>query len=171
MPGKGYSTIGLKPAVHKRLQDITDDFYPGMFLPSTLIMLMNEVKMKRYSVETRNIRVNTSGKYYTITIRADVQDWLKGEHARLKSEYKAQYQVRCFTNFVSYFLINLFNSKIESQNHVIRIKESDFVWLHQEYDVYKENNRDEQITFEQFADARINNILEKLRTARELLAM
>ncbi len=44
MPGKGYSTVGMKPAITNRLQEATDLNYPGMFLPSTLIIMMNEVK-------------------------------------------------------------------------------------------------------------------------------
>jgi len=43
MPGKGYSTIGVKPAVMERVQYSTDRNYLGMFLPSTLIIMMNEV--------------------------------------------------------------------------------------------------------------------------------
>ena len=44
MPGKGYSTFGMKPVVTARLQEATDKSYPGMFLPSTLIIIMNEIK-------------------------------------------------------------------------------------------------------------------------------
>ena len=44
MPGKGYSTIGVKPLVMEKLQQVTDNNYLGMFLPSTLIIMMNEVK-------------------------------------------------------------------------------------------------------------------------------
>ena len=44
MPGKGYSTVGMKPVITSRLQEATDKSYPGMFLPSTLIIIMNEVK-------------------------------------------------------------------------------------------------------------------------------
>ena len=44
MPGKGYSTVGLKPVILNRLQEVTEKNYPGMFLPSTLIIMMNEIK-------------------------------------------------------------------------------------------------------------------------------
>jgi len=44
VPSKGYATIGLKPAILAKLQKNTDEYYPGMFLLSALIMLMNEIK-------------------------------------------------------------------------------------------------------------------------------
>ena len=77
MPAKGYSTIGLKPAILKKLHEITDKSYSGMFLPSTLIIMMNEIKNGSYSVELHNIRLDLSGHYNTITIRLDVQQWLE----------------------------------------------------------------------------------------------
>jgi len=52
MPGKGYATIGLKPSIVTKLQDMTDKYYPGMFLPSTLIIMMNEIDRGFYSVDT-----------------------------------------------------------------------------------------------------------------------
>lgn len=171
MPGKGYRTIGLKPGTSKRLQDLTDNFYPGMFLPSTLIMLMNEVKQVRYSVESYSVRVDASGRYSTMTIRADVMEWLKGEHARLKEEYKTRYGIRCFSNFVNYFLMNLFESKLRSQNNVIQIKESDFRWLREEYDAHRRENMDRAGTFEQFAGLQINKIFDRLRMARDVLTI
>jgi hypothetical protein len=33
------------------LQRATDDYYPGMFIPSTLIIIMNEIKRGHYSVK------------------------------------------------------------------------------------------------------------------------
>ena len=52
MPGKGYSTIGLKPDVLSRLESLTETFYPGMFLPSTMIILMNEVRRTMTILQT-----------------------------------------------------------------------------------------------------------------------
>ena len=80
MPGKGYSTIGLKPDVLSRLESLTETFYPGMFLPSTMIILMNEVRRGYYSVESHKIRSNMSGRYSTMTIRSDIKEWLKHRH-------------------------------------------------------------------------------------------
>ena len=34
----------LKPSIVTRLQGATDEYYPGMFIPSTLIIMMNEIK-------------------------------------------------------------------------------------------------------------------------------
>ena len=65
MPGKGYSTIGVKPAVMERLQQITDKNYLGMFLPSTLIIMMNEVKAERYTIHAHKLRLDLTGRYNT----------------------------------------------------------------------------------------------------------
>ena len=171
MPGKGYATIGLKPSIYARLQRLTDVFYPGMFLPSTLIILMNEVNLGYYSVVSHKMAIDTSGRYYTLTIRADIKNWLKNNYDLLKEEYERRYRAKRFSNFISYFLTNLFESKFDSQNNVIRLKESDFEWLQTEYRKRKETARDtrEVTTFEQFADSYINEILQKLKTAREIL--
>ena len=69
MPGKGYSTIGVKPAVMERLQQITDKNYLGMFLPSTLIIMMNEVKAGRYTIHAHKLSLDMTGRYNTITNR------------------------------------------------------------------------------------------------------
>jgi hypothetical protein len=44
VPSQGYATIGVKPAILTKLQKSTDEYYPGMFLPSALIIIMNEIK-------------------------------------------------------------------------------------------------------------------------------
>ena len=54
MPTKGYATVGLKPAILMKLQNQTDEYYPGMFLPSALIIIMNEIKRGFYSAEMHN---------------------------------------------------------------------------------------------------------------------
>ncbi len=173
MPGEGYSTIGLKPTITSRLQNLTSVFYPGMFLPSTLIILMNETKLGYYSVEMHNFVLDLSGRYNTLTIRSDVKEWLKENFELLGDEYKKKYQIKCFANFVSYFLANLFESKFDAQNHVIRLKESDFEWLQMEYKKQQKtvNDKSHVVTFERFADSYINEILSKLKEARAILAI
>jgi len=171
MPGKGYATIGLKPAILIKLHEATDRNYPGMFLPSTLIIMMNEIKKGYYSVESHNIRLDLSGHYNTITIRDDIQQWFEANYEDLGEEYEQKYRVKCFTKFVSYFIINILESKFNSQTHAINLKESDFEWLKKEYQRHATNhgNSDDELSFEQFADRYINNLFEKMNTARDIL--
>lgn len=173
MPGKGYSTIGLKPDLLTRLHNITNTYYPGMFLPSTLIIMMNEVKHGYYSVNLHNIRLDLSGRYNSITIRLDVDEWLKENYKELKEKYEQKYQVRCFSRFTSYFLANLFESKLDAQNHVIRLKESNFEWLQEEYVKFKANSKLEyQVpTFAKFADVYLNELSNKIKVAKEILTL
>ena len=114
MPGKGYATVGMKPAVTTRLQEVTDKNYPGMFLPSTLIIMMNEVKRGYYTVEPHDIKLDLAGHYNTITIRSDVQEWLEENREQFGEEYEEKYRAKCFTKFVSYFIINMLESKSAS---------------------------------------------------------
>ena len=170
MPGKGYSTFGMKPVITARLQEATDKSYPGMFLPSTLSIMMNEIKRGYYSVESHKIKLDLSGRYYTITIRSDVKEWLVENHEKLGEEYEERYNVKCFTKFVSYFIINMLESKSDAQNHAISLKESDFNWLQQEYKKQKKNP--EVITsFERFSDVYINDLLGKIKAAKEILTL
>jgi len=171
LPGKGYSTIGLKPSVLALLESLTDTFYPGMFLPSTLIILMNEVRLGYYSVETRKVTVNLSGRYSTLTVRSDVKNWLEENHRLLGEEYEKRYGIKCFAHFIGYFLANLFESKFGSQHNVIRLKESDFTWLQGEYQKHCKSvrNRGERMSFERFADFYINELLQKVRAAKDIL--
>ena len=173
MPGKGYSTVGLKPTIIKKLQEVTEKNYPGMFLPSTLIIMMNEVKRGYYSVETHNMRLDLSGHYNTITIRSDVQQWLSENYEKLGVEYEKKYRITCFTKFASYFIINLLESKFNAQNHSINLKESDFLWLQKEYQKQKNNpsNGHEVPSFERFADTYINSLFAKIKTAKEILTL
>ncbi len=53
-----------------------------MFLPSTLIIIMNEIKRGYYSVESHKIKLDLSGRYNTITIRSDVKEWLVENHEK-----------------------------------------------------------------------------------------
>ncbi len=173
MPGKGYSTIGMKPLIITRLQEVTDKNYPGMFLPSTLIIMMNEVKRGYYSVESHKIRLDLSGRYNTITMRSDVQEWLEENYKNLGEEYEEMYRVKCFTKFVSYFIINLIESKFDAQNHTISLKESDFEWLQEEYQKQKKTLKDSQEipSFERFADTYMNNLFGKITAAKEILTL
>ena len=173
MPGKGYSTVGLKPTIISKLQDVTDKNYPGMFLPSTLIIMMNEVKRGYYSVESHKIRLDLSGHYNTITIRSDVQEWLNENYQKFSLEYETKYGVKCFTKFASYFIVNLLESKFNAQNHSINLKESDFEWLQKEYQKQKNNfdQHSEFLSFERFADTYINNLFGKIKTAKEILTL
>lgn len=170
MPGKGYSTIGLKPSIIKELHSVTDKYYPGMFLPSTLIIVMNEVKRGYYVPEMHGIKIDLSGRYNSLTIRSDVEEWLKENYKNLFDEYAEKYSIDNFAQFVSYFIMNLFQSKAEAQNYVIRLKASEFKWLIQEYKKRKKENDDETGSFEIFADEFLRNLLEKVNEARKILS-
>ncbi len=170
MPGKGYSTVGMKPVITTRLQEATDKSYPGMFLPSTLIIIMNEVKREYYSVESHKIKLDLSGRYNTITIRSDVKEWLVENHEKLGEEYEERYNVKCFTKFVSYFIINMLESKSDAQNHSISLKESDFNWIQEEYKKQKKDLHGIS-SFERFADIYINDLLGKIKAAKEILTV
>jgi len=170
VPGKGYSTVGMKPGITTRVQEATDKSYPGMFLPSTLIIIMNEVKKGYYSVESHKIKLDLSGRYNTITIRSDVKEWFVENHEKLGEEYEERYNVKCFTKFVSYFIINMLESKSDAQNHSISLKESDFNWLQEEYKKQK-NNLQGVSGFERFADIYINDLLGKIKAAKEILTL
>jgi hypothetical protein len=173
MPGKGFSTIGLKSDLIERLQNITNTYYPGMFLPSTLIIMMNEVKRGYYSISFHNIKLYSTGRYNSITIRLDVADWLKENYKELKEKYEQKYHVKCLSVFTSYFLANLFESKLDAQNHAINLKESDFEWLQEEYMKFKSASKQEyQIpTFEKFADVYLNELFKKIKAAQEILTL
>ena len=171
MPSKGYATIGLKPAILTRLQKDTDEFYPGMFLPSALIIMMNEVKRGFYSMEMHNIKADFSGRYTSLTIRSDVKLWLEENYERSKDDYDRKYKANSFTQFAGAFMLNMFESKAAAQDNVIRIKEADFRWLVEEY----ENRKLEYMakysvqSFEQFADVFLKELLEKVNAAKKLL--
>ncbi|MGI0076562.1 MAG: hypothetical protein ACREAU_04045, partial [Nitrosopumilaceae archaeon] len=105
MPGQGYSTIGLKPSILEKLHKITDEYFPGMFLPSTIIIMMNEIKRGYYSVDTHNIKLDLGGRYSSITIRSDVKQWLEENYENFAEEYKVKYRITSFAQFISYFLM------------------------------------------------------------------
>lgn len=171
MPSKGYGTIGLKPAILTWLQKDTDDFYPGMFLPSALIIMMNEVKRGYYSVEMHNVKVDFSGRYTSLTIRSDVKVWLEENYEKLEEDYDRRYKANSFTQFAGLFMLNVFESKAAAQNNVVRIKEADFRWLVEEYEKRKLEYKAKYgvQSFEQFADVFLKELLEKLNAAKRLL--
>ena len=160
----------MKPTITQRLQEITDKHYPGMFLPSTLIIMMNEVKRGYYSVETHDIKLDLSGHYNTITIRSDIQEWLEENQEKFGEEYEEKYRAKCFTKFVSYFIVNLLESKFEASNRSINLRESDFNCLQKEYLKHK-NMSNVNLTFEQFVDGYINDLFGKIKAAKEILTI
>ena len=172
MPGKGYSTIGVKPAVMERLQQITDKNYPGMFLPSTLIIMMNEVKAERYTIHVHKLRLDLTGRYNTITIRSDIKEWLKSSYEDNKEEYLELYNVKCFTRFASYFIVNMIESKNDLENNALKMNEGDFKLLHDEYKKRRKTTaKYRTVNFEQFVDGFVSEIIEKVRIARKVLTV
>jgi hypothetical protein len=173
MPIKGYSTIGLKPSVINKLQSYTNEYYPGMFLPSALIMMMNEIKRGDYCVEMPNIKTDFSGAYVSLTIRLDVTSWLKENYEIYNDEYMKKYKSRNFTQFAGIFMINMFESKAKTNRYFIRLKESDFLWLEEEFKRRKEDykRRFGIIEFDKFADIFIKDIFDKLNMAKKVLTM
>jgi len=171
MPSQGYATIGLKPAILARLQKDTDEFYPGMFLPSAVIIMMNEVKRGFYSVEMHNIKADFSGRYTSLTIRSDVKMWLEENYEKLKEDYDRKYKANSFTQFAGVFMLNMFESKAAARDNVVRIKEADFRWLAEEYEKRKQEYRAKYgvQSFEQFADVFLRELLEKVTAAKNLL--
>jgi hypothetical protein len=171
VPSQGYATIGLKPAILARLQKDTDEFYPGMFLPSALIIMMNEVKRGFYSVEMHNIKADFSGRYTSLTIRSDVKTWLEENYEKLKDDYDRKYKANSFTQFAGAFMLNMFESKAAARDNVVRIKEADFRWLAEEYEKRKQEYRAKYgiQSFEQFADVFLRELFEKVNAAKKLL--
>ena len=171
MPSQGYATIGVKPAILTRLQKDTDEFYPGMFLPSALIIMMNEVKRGFYSVEMHNIKADFSGHYTSLTIRSDVKTWLEENFEKLKEDYDRKYKANSFTQFAGAFMLNMFESKAAAHDNVVRIKEADFRWLSEEYENRKQEYKAKYgvQSFEQFADVFLKELLEKVNAAKKLL--
>jgi hypothetical protein len=171
VPSQGYATIGLKPAILTRLQKDTDEFYPGMFLPSALIIMMNEVKRGFYSMEMHNIKADFSGRYTSLTIRSDVKLWLEENYEKSKDDYDRKYKANSFTQFAGAFMLNMFESKAAAQDNVVRIKEADFRWLVEEYENRKQEYKAKYgvQSFEQFADIFLKELLEKVNAAKKLL--
>tara|TARA_B110000914_G_scaffold190936_1_gene177142 strand:+ start:229 stop:747 length:519 start_codon:yes stop_codon:yes gene_type:complete len=172
MPAKGYSTIGMKPVVIAKLQEVTDKNYLGMFLPSTIIIMMNEIKAERYQVHSHKLRLDLTGRYNSITVRSDVREWLHANYALLSEEYHDKYRINCFTKFVSYFLVNMIESKNDTQDNILNLKETDFKFLHKEYQKQKKALKNEmKFNFEQFVDNYISELFNKMEMAKKALAI
>lgn len=173
MPGNGYSTIGLKPSIVQKLHNITDEYFPGMFLPSTLIIMMNEIKRGYYSVDSHDFKIDLGGQYSSITIRSDVKNWLEENYKVLGDEYMKKYKVKSFAQFLSYFLLNVLESKSEAQNHVIKLKASDFKWLIDEYQKRQDNSNKKKNSqsFESFSNEFLKELLEKVHEAKKILTL
>jgi hypothetical protein len=173
LPSQGYATIGLKPAILAKLQKDTNECYPGMFLPSALIIIMNEIKRGYYSVEMHNINADFSGLYTSLTIRSDVKYWLEENYENLKEEYDTRYKTNSYTQFAGIFMLNIFESKAAAQNNIIRLKEADFRWLVEEYGKRKQEYKAKHgvYTFEQFADVFLKELLDRLNAAKKILAI
>ncbi|HEX5978462.1 MAG TPA: hypothetical protein VFY68_14365 [Nitrososphaeraceae archaeon] len=155
------------------MQKDTDEFYPGMFLPSALIIMMNEIKRGYYSVEMHNINADFSGLYTSLTIRSDVKSWLEENYENLKEEYDIKYKTNSYTQFAGIFMLNIFESKAAAQDNVIRLKEADFRWLVEEYGKRKQDYKTKHgvYTFEQFADVFLKELLDKVNTAKKILTI
>lgn len=171
MPSQGYATIGLKPAIISKLQNETDEYYPGMFLPSALIIIMNEVKREYYTIGMHNIKIDFSGRYTSLTVRSDVKEWFEENYKILKEKYEKKYRANNFTKFASIFMLNMFESKADSRNNIVNLKEADFAWLKSEYDQRKKEYEAEHgvKTFEHFADLFLKDLLERMNSAKKML--
>lgn len=174
MSNQRYATLGLKPRILARLEQATDKFFPGMFLPSALIIIMNEVKQGLYKIETNHdIEPDFTGKYCSLTVRSDVNSWLRENYQLLKANYELEYHTNSFTQFASIFMLNMFESKARAQSYVVRLKEADFQWLAAEYEKRKQEYKAmySVYNFEQFADVFLKQLLEKVNTAKKVLSI
>ncbi len=173
MPSQGYGTIGLKPAIISKLQKATDEYYPGMFLPSALIIIMNEIKRQYYTVGMYNFKIDFSGRYTSLTVRSDVKKWFEENYEVLREKYEEKYKANNFTKFASIFMLNMFESKAMSQNNVIKLKESDFTWLMWEYEQRKKEYETKYgvKTFERFSDVFLKDLLERVSSAKKILTL
>lgn len=173
MPSQGYATIGLKPAIISKLQAATDQYYPGMFLPSALIIMMNEIKRDFYSVGMHNIKIDFSGRYTSLTVRSDVKEWFEENYKVMKEKYERKYRANNFTKFASIFMLNMFESKADSRNNIINLKEADFTWLKSEYDGRKKEYEAKYgvKSFEHFSDVFLKDLLERINSAKKILTL
>jgi hypothetical protein len=106
-----------------------------MFIPSTLVIIMNKIKRGHYSVNMHNVKPDFTGRYTSVTIKLDVKSWLEDNYATLGGEYGKKYGTNSFTQFACVFLLKILQSKAKIQNYVLKIRESDFLWL---IDIYNE---------------------------------
>ena len=144
-----------------------------MFLPSALIIMMNEIKREYYTVGMYNIKIDFSGRYTSLTVRSDVKKWFEENYVELKEKYEKKYRANNFTKFASIFMLNMFESKAASQNNIVKLKEADFNWLLSEYDKNKKEyeTRYDVKTFERFADVFLKDLLERINSAKKILTL
>jgi hypothetical protein len=173
---KRYHTLGLKPRILKRLEQATDRAFPGMFLPSALIIMMNEVKLGLYKVEMgQDIEPDFAGRYYSLTIRSDVNSWLHENYENLGTDYSMRYNASGFTQFASIFMLNMFESKAQARSYPIRLKERDFLWVLERYGKSKREQMLEkkycnESTFDQFASLLFRELFYRVKAASNALA-
>lgn len=159
MPGKGFATIAIKPTTIEKLQKMTEQMH-SMFIPSTLIMLMNEIRNGKYNLYSHRLGLDLPGNYISITIRDDVNNWFEKNFEEFAEEYEKKYQITRFTKFVNYFILNVLESKIDFQNRSINLNLSNFSCLQKEYQKQEKNLQD--LTFEEFTNIYIGNLFSDM---------
>ncbi len=84
-----------------------------------------------------------------------------------------KYKLRNFTQFAGIFMINMFESKADTNRYLVKLKESDFLWLEEEYAKRKEEYRKKFgiYSFDKFADLFIKEIFEKINSAKKILTI
>jgi len=162
MPKKGFFSISVKPVTIEKLQKLTDTVHT-MFVPTTLVMMMNEIENGNYAIHSHKLGLDLSGTNVVITIRADVYEWLGKNFSKFAGEYEKKYQVKQFkfTKFVNYFILNVLESKYDSQSQSVDLDDSNFDWLQSEY---KNNLQD--ISFEDFTNIYIRDLFTKIEKER-----
>jgi len=165
MPKKGFFSIAIKPLTVEKLQKLTDKTH-SMFIPTTLVMLMNEIEDGNYILYSHKLNLDLSGNHINITVRADVHGWLEKNFRESAKEYEKMYLVKrfTFTNFMNYFIANLLESKYDSQNQYINLDNSNFDWLQREYQKQKINLQD--LSFEDFTNIYIGDLFTRIKKYR-----
>ena len=97
-------------------------------------------------------------------------------HRRSPARYRFKIDHdRGFASGVAIFQsgVNMLESKYDSHNISISLKESNFKWLQEEYQKQKNNvdNPNEIPSFERFIDVYISNLFGKIKTAKEILTL
>jgi len=66
----------------------------------------------------------------------------------------------------------MIESKNDSQNNILNLKETDFKFLHKEYQKQKKVLKNEmKLNFEQFVDNYISELFNKMETAKKALTV
>ena len=84
-----------------------------------------------------------------------------------------KYKIKSFAQFVCVFMLNMFESKSAAQSYIIKLKESDFHWLEDEYEKRKQQYKDSNdvCSFEQFVSIFLKEILERINAAKKILSL